>query len=486
MLFNSYEFIFMFLPVAFVLYFITSTYFSRLTTNVTIIILSLYFYAYPNPADLVLIVASILLNFTLTHLFIKFSSYRKTLLTVGIVVNLTVLFSYKYINFIIEIINEIAPFARLPEVKTHLPLAISFFTFQQISFIVDQYRAGKLGLTSFDKYATAVLFFPHLIAGPLVEYKKLIPQLKNKIVASRFWAKAYLGLFVFILGLSKKLIIADSLNPLVDLVFKSGADISNLSFIATTAGVISYTFQLYFDFSGYSDMAIGLGLMFGVLLPVNFNSPYKATSIVDFWRRWHISLSTFLRDYLFIPLGGSRAGELLRFRNLFLTMLIGGVWHGAGWNFVIWGAWHGGLLCAVHFIRKLSPKFVDSVFRFDFINKILTFLAVVFGWIFFRATNFDAASSILGKIIQFDLVAIHGQVQQLWSIFRFEILLGCAAAVFVFFMPNTNQLTRVFKYWVFKRKHIVAQVLVTLVLAVLLNICLLLMSTPMTFLYYQF
>ena len=486
MLFNSYDFIFKFLPIAFAFYYLFNFLWTRKATNVLIIVFSLYFYAFPKPTDLVLIISSILFNYTLTWLFTRFKAHKKNLLILGIIVNLTILFFYKYINFLIDILNTLFADLKLSNVATHLPLAVSFFTFQQISFIVDQYKDNNNTKTSFDKYATAVLFFPHLIAGPLVEYKKLIPQLAHKVRMNRFWAKVYLGLFVFILGLSKKLIIADSLNPLVELVFANGSNVHNLNFLTTLIGVVSYTFQLYFDFSGYSDMAIGLGLMFGVVLPANFNSPYKATSIVDFWRRWHISLSNFLRDYLFIPLGGSRAGELMRFRNLFLTMLIGGIWHGAGWNFVIWGAWHGGLLCVVHLYRKLKISKSFKLFQIVSFNRFITFVLVMLGWIFFRAHDLNSALSIFGKLASLEVADLHVQFYEFFTTHKFRTLVLLTAGGVAFFVPNSNELTRVFKVLVFKRKNIIIQIFVSLVLALLLNICFLMMSSPMTFLYYQF
>jgi alginate O-acetyltransferase complex protein AlgI len=486
MLFNSYDFILNFLPIAFVLYYAFNFFWTRKATNILIIAVSLYFYAFPNRLDLILIISSIFLNYSLTWLFSKYQNKKKLFLVVGIFINLSVLFFYKYINFIIEIINSFLGDSKLSNITTHLPLAISFFTFQQISFIVDQYKAEKKSEVKFDQYAAAVLFFPHLIAGPLVEYKKLIPQLINKVRKNRFWANVYLGIFVFIIGLSKKLIIADCLNPLVETVFSPQADIISLSYLVTLVGVVAYTFQLYFDFSSYSDMAVGLGLMFGVVLPANFNSPYKATSIIDFWRRWHISLSNFLRDYLFIPLGGSRVGELMRFRNLFLTMLIGGIWHGAGWNFIIWGAWHGSLLCAVHLFRKFSFSKSRWLFQTKSFNRALTFIMVMIGWVFFRAHDLSSSIAIIRKIMSFELVGWVGQFIELAAQQKYRCFVLLFAILVAFLMPNSNQMHRYFKLMVFRRKLISIQIAVCLVMAILLNICFILMSSPMSFLYYQF
>lgn len=484
MLFNSYEFLFKFFPIVFILYSLALVRFSTVTRNLILIVSSFYFYAYANLCDLALIVLSIAVNYLLTISIVRFPENKRRWVALGVVLNLLVLVWYKYINFIISVVNssfdlEIASF------ETHLPLAISFFTFQQISFIVDQYRATKPKKPDFETYSTAVLFFPHLIAGPLVEYKNLIPQLGLKMRISRWFPKMYVGLLIFILGLSKKMILADSLSPLVDLAFGGQVDIARIGFIESFFATLAYTFQLYFDFSGYSDMAVGLGLVFGISLPFNFDSPYKATSIVDFWRRWHMTLSTFLRNYLYIPLGGSRNGEGKHFRNLFLTMLIGGIWHGAGWQFVIWGAWHGALLCVVHLLRKKASGFM-GLFRFKFLNQAFTFFAVFIGWIFFRAKNHQSALDIIQKLGEFniDLLSKSALTPVFGSKMAFFMLL--VATILGFAAPNTVAVLRFYKWQIYRRQNFGLLVLTGITLAVLLNVCLLLMSKPVTFLYYQF
>lgn len=484
MLFNSYEFLLKFFPIVLLLYCSAIFKFSTVVRNLILIVSSLYFYGYANVSDLVLIVLSIAVNYLLTFLIANYPAHKHRWVTLGVVLNLAVLVWYKYINFIILVINDLFKLD-IASFETHLPLAISFFTFQQISFIVDQYRSQKPKKPDFETYSTAVLFFPHLIAGPLVEYKNLIPQLARKMLLSRWLPKIYLGIFIFILGLSKKMIIADSLNPLVELAYGGHVDITRIGFIESFFATLAYTFQLYFDFSGYSDMAIGLGLIFGITLPFNFNSPYKATSIVDFWRRWHITLSTFLRDYLYIPLGGSRNGEIKRFRNLFLTMLIGGIWHGAGWQFVIWGAWHGAWLCVVHLLRKTLPRFMN-LFRFKLLNQALTLITVMVGWIFFRANNYQIAFAIINKLGNFSigLLSKAGLVSVLG--YKAALLMLAAAVVIAFFSPNTIALLRFYKWQLYKKQNFWLLIFTGFVLAVLTNICLLLMSKPVTFLYYQF
>jgi len=484
MLFNSYEFLFPFFPIVLILYFIAVYRFSSSVRNLVLIVASLYFYAYLNKTDLILIVSSIFVNYALTVLIAKYNQHKHRLVTIGVVLNLSVLIWYKYINFLVSIANRIFNLD-LPNFETHLPLAISFFTFQQISFIVDQYRSSKPAKPHFETYGTAVLFFPHLIAGPLVEYKSLIPQLARKMRLSRWLPKIYLGILVFVLGLSKKMIIADSLNPLVDLAYGTHVDLSGIGFIESFFATLAYTFQLYFDFSGYSDMAIGLGLMFGIALPFNFNSPYKATSIVNFWRRWHITLSTFLRNYLYIPLGGSRHGEAKHFRNLFLTMLIGGIWHGAGWQFVIWGAWHGAWLCVVHLLRKKVPQLM-GLFRFNFLNQIITFVCVMIGWIFFRANNHHIAFAIIKKLASFKIEFLSKAALVPVIGFKTALVMLLVAVGVAFLSPNTIEVLRFYKWQVYKKQNFWLLVLTGFALAVLVNVCLLLMSKPVTFLYYQF
>ena len=281
-------------------------------------------------------------------------------------------------------------------------MGISFYTFTQIAYLVDAYRED-LKKENYDlpTYALFILFFPQLIAGPILRHDELIPQLhslKNKIFSSKNWA---LGFIFFTIGLSKKLIIADTLSPWVATIFHNT---SSLTFLEAWVGAISYTLQLYFDFSGYSDMAIGLGYMFKIVLPINFNSPEKATSISDLWRRWHITLSNFLRDYLYIPLGGSRRGEIRRYANLIITMLLGGLWHGGGWTFVIWGGLQGLYLSINHGWRKLNislPKWLAWT---------ITFLAVIFGWVMFRAQSLSDAMEMIQAMIGMKGIAFPGEV----------------------------------------------------------------------------
>lgn len=408
MLFNSYIFIFVFLPITLVGFFSLAR-FRQINLAVTWITLcSLIFYGYWNPAYLPIILISMAVNYQVGFRISNAkqqSKKAKTLLLMGLIFNLGLLGYYKYAHFFVSNLPfpAIANFieTNLNTSRIVLPLAISFFTFQQIAYLVDAYR-GETKEYNFVDYCLFVTFFPQLIAGPIVHHKEVIPQFRKARTFLFSHKNMALGIAMFTLGLSKKVLIADNLSPWVAPAFNHA---SNLNFIEAWVGALSYTMQLYFDFSGYSDMAIGLGLMFNIRLSINFNSPYKSTSISDFWRRWHITLSNFLRDYLYIPLGGSRRGEIRRYTNLLITMLLGGLWHGAGWTFVIWGGLHGLYLCINHAWRQLNkplPKFLAWT---------ITFLAIIVGWVLFRAKNLPDAIEILQAMAGMKGIVLPGEAQ---------------------------------------------------------------------------
>ena len=317
------------------------------------------------------------------------------LLAGAIGLNLVLLGYFKYANFFADNLNSFAGTA-LPIAQVVLPLGISFFTFTQIAFLVDTYQ-GKVKEFNFVHYALFVTYFPHLIAGPVLHHKEMMPQFAKRNVCHINWDNVAVGLSIFVLGLAKKVLIADSLAEFATPIFSAIAAGGQPMLFEAWIGALAYTLQLYFDFSAYSDMAIGISLMFNVRLPMNFNSPYKATSIIDFWRRWHMTLSRFLRDYLYIPLGGSRHGKFRRYFNLFITMLLGGLWHGAGWTFVVWGALHGVYLMVNHAWRGIKEKmgWGDGGRLAKLGAGALTFLAVVVGWVFFRADSFTSAMTML-------------------------------------------------------------------------------------------
>lgn len=393
MLFNSYIFIFAFLPITLIIYFLLAKKRWIKAAVTWLAMASLFFYAYWNPVYLILLLISIGINFIAGKMLDRAapqSQQAKLILMGGIFVNIAILGYYKYANFLLDTINQI--FTTNFTLSTIiLPLAISFYTFTQIAYLVDIYR-GDIENHNYDiiSYILFITFYPQLIAGPILRHYELIPELrqaKTYIFSYKNFAK---GLTIFIIGLGKKVLIADNLSLWVTPIFKH---IDQLSLVEAWFGALSYTFQLYFDFSGYSDMAVGLGLMTNINIPINFNSPYKSTSIIDFWRRWHITLSNFLRDYLYIPLGGNRKGELRRYFNLVITMLLGGLWHGAGWSYVVWGGLHGLFLAINQFWRKLNIKMPS------FIAWLITFLAVVFSWVIFRASTLSEGLTMVQTML---------------------------------------------------------------------------------------
>ncbi len=415
MLFNSYEFIFVFLPATLIGYFVTAK-INRESAIVWLVLASLFFYSWWNPIYLILIISSMIINFGLGKILINASAHkhRYIWLIAGICFNLGLLGYFKYANFFIDNVNHVFD-ADLYLGEIVLPLAISFFTFQQITYLVDAYR-GITEEYQFTHYALFVTFFPQLIAGPIVHHKEMLPQFIHRASFKPYITHFSIGLTIFAIGLFKKTVLADGMAQYATPVFDAAENGQILTFFEAWGGALAYTFQLYFDFSGYSDMAIGIARLFGIKLPINFHSPYKATSIVEFWRRWHITLSRFLRDYLYIPLGGSRQGKILRYRNLIITMLLGGLWHGAGWTFVIWGGLHGTYLVINHMWSHFTSQWQISE-KFIAATKLsswgLTFCAVVVGWVFFRANTFEAALNILQGMSGFNGIAIPSAVASL-------------------------------------------------------------------------
>lgn len=330
--------------------------------------------------------------------------YADWILRIGIAANLGLLGYYKYANFFVQNID--CAFNLEWQIDTViLPLGISFFTFTQIAFLVDAYR-GEVKEANFIYYGLFVTYFPHLIAGPVLHHKEMIPQFDHPSTYKGSWENLSIGLTIFSIGLFKKVVLADGVAPYATLVFENAAAGETLTIIEAWSGALAYTFQLYFDFSGYSDMAIGSSRVFGIKLPLNFNSPYKAVNIIEFWRRWHITLSRFLRDYLYFSLGGNRNGSLRRYFNLMVTMLLGGLWHGAGWTFIVWGGLHGLFLIINHCWQKLRRRIGHEVKHSSRLGRVsstlLTFVAVVVAWIFFRAQNIGAAFCILKGLIGYN------------------------------------------------------------------------------------
>jgi alginate O-acetyltransferase complex protein AlgI len=396
MLFSSFTFLFQFLPAT-VLAFAAARRHSPRAGIMVLAGASLVFYGAWRPVYLLLLLASVAVNFGL-GLRMDDPRRRRAIGTFGVALNLAVLGYFKYTNFIFESLNTLTG-APLPFFNIVLPLGISFFTFQQIAYLVDVMRGASVE-RDIVSYTLFVSFFPHLIAGPLVHHAEMIPQFKRSRTG-RSAVLAARGLSIFAAGLFKKVVIADNLAQFVSPVFAhldaGGGVTTPWAWLATLA----YTLQIYFDFSGYSDMAIGLALLFGIRLPVNFRSPYQAISIIEFWRCWHITLSRFLRDYLYIPLGGNRLGQQRRYLNLMLTMLLGGLWHGAGWNFLIWGGLHGAYLCINHLWRGgAGEKAAGLTARLS--GWAITFFAVVLAWVFFRARTLAGAWQMLAALFGFE------------------------------------------------------------------------------------
>lgn len=411
MLFNSYEFILVFLPVTLVVFIWLKRKNAGNLTVPWLVAASLFFYGWWNPAYLTLIGLSVAFNYGAGLLLggaNGSAGLRKTLAVGAVAFNIALIGYYKYAGFLVETINAATGGAAGVGISLGpvlLPLAISFFTFQQIAYVVDVCKGAPCE-RSLWRYALFVCFFPQLIAGPVVHARSVLPQF-GRLGSSAYQAhNLAVGLAMFGIGLVKKAVIADSVAVYANPVFAAVEGGATPDFLTAWSGALAYTFQLYFDFSGYSDMAIGAALMFGVRLPLNFNSPYKALSISDFWRRWHMTLSAFLRDYLYIALGGNRCGKARRYVNLLMTMALGGLWHGAGWTFVAWGMLHGAYLCINHGWAALVPKAATKSTAYRVAAWILTFVAVVAGWVFFRAASFEGAWRILEGMAGFNGIAL--------------------------------------------------------------------------------
>ncbi|HVM85084.1 MAG TPA: MBOAT family O-acyltransferase [Candidatus Binatia bacterium] len=431
MLFNSAAFLFLYLPIVLAGTFVLA----RVRPRWTIAWLGLAsfaFYADWNWRFLALLLASIAFNGWVGGR-IAATRPARTWLVIGVAGDLLVLGVFKYANFIVGSVAAFGGFAA-PHLGIVLPLGISFFTFTQIAFLVDAWRGEIEAHPRADSYALFVSYFPHLIAGPILHHGEMIPQFERKGAFRFDWENIAVGLTIFAIGLFKKVVIADGIAPLVKPAFDAAAAGQAVGAGAAWLGALAFALQLYFDFSGYSDMAIGLSRLIGVQLPLNFNSPYQATSAVDFWRRWHMTLSRFLRDYLYFPLGGNRLGPRRRYLNLMIVMLLGGLWHGAGWTYVIWGGLHGLYLVANHLWRGAfgADRMPAALAR------ALTFLAVLVAWVPFRAADLGTAlhlwSAMLGR----------GTPGETAITFADGIMLAVVLAI-AWFAPNTQEIMARFR-----------------------------------------
>lgn len=393
MLFSSTFFLIYFLPVFFSIYFILP----QAYKNYFIVLASILFYAWGAPEFVFILLSSIVSNFILAHLIVRTEgSKKKTILFFSVIINLSLLLFFKYANFFVDNVNVLFQGVGINSVniaKVALPIGISFFTFHQLSFIIDVYRGVKPPMKKITDYALYILLFPQLIAGPIIRYNEIADQLQGR--NKKFVVDDVLvGFLRFAIGLAKKVLIANVLGKEADRIFALAPD--QLDFTLSWIGAITYTFQIYFDFSGYSDMAIGLAKMMGFTFPENFNNPYIAQSITDFWRRWHISLSRWMRDYLYIPLGGNKVSGTRLYFNLWVVFLISGFWHGAEWTFIFWGAYHGFFLAIERlFLLKITDK-IGVFFR-----MLFTFFITIIGWVIFRASTIQQAFLFLKKMFSF-------------------------------------------------------------------------------------
>jgi alginate O-acetyltransferase complex protein AlgI len=442
-LFTSHLFIFVFMPAVFLLVSQAEKLFGRSFALLAMIGASLIFYYSNSHSQLSILLASIAFNCALNWLWFECGSMRQRHAITAFMIagNLACLAYYKYGAFIVDQFGHASDDVKF--VTIALPLGISFFTFQQIAYAADV-SAGRVKQHRLLDYVFCVSFFPHLIAGPIVNYRELIPQLWLKRVFSFRPLDLTVGASVFVVGLAKKTLLADSFAGFVSPAFTAADAGQAVSMWTAWLGVLAYTFQIYFDFSGYSDMAIGLARMFGIQLPANFASPYKSTSIIEFWRRWHITLSRFLRQYLYIPLGGNRHGVVARYRNLMITMLLGGLWHGAAWNFVLWGGIHGGLLIVNHLWREVMgdwhPSRRTTQALWTLSCGALTFLGVMAAWVFFRAQSISGAANLLANMVRPSAGGASVDLTNLATHDARFLMLAAAAFVIVFFMPNTQEL----------------------------------------------
>jgi len=465
MLFNSPLFIILFLPITLMVYWMLHA-FNRTQAAVSwLILMSFCFYAWWDWRYVGLIAGGIMMNYGIVKklLHTQQQPHRKALLILGVVFNLSLLGYFKYTDFFIENINQLLGLS-WPILDIILPLGISFFIFQKIAFLVDAYR-GEFDRIEFKQFTAFVIFFPQLIAGPIAKHNELFVQFEPKKKIELDWEMMTLGLICFGIGLFKKTTIADTLASYSTPFFTQTAIDYTPTFIDAWACTICYSFQIYFDFSGYSDMAVGLAMLFGYKLPINFYSPYQATNIVDFWRRWHMTLSRFLKDYLYIALGGNRLGLSRQKINLMLTMLIGGLWHGAAWTFVIWGMLHGLYLSINHLWAEAKMQLGLSGkggWIGAWMGRLITACGVIVAWVFFRSSDLPTAIKIVATMLGFNgmsvnpgHIALLGPIadwlplQPIQSQFFYGathlawIALGCWI---VWFLPNTYEYLNLSKY----------------------------------------
>ena len=492
MLFNSYEFIFVYLPVVLAGFFVLGMRRTR-SAATWLVIASLAFYGYWSTAALPLLVLSACTNYFFGKAIARATAREDRragpLLFAALSLNLVVLAFFKYANFFVRVANHTASVFfhghPLNALDIVLPIGISFFTFTQIAFLVDC-REGKVRETNFIHYLLFVTYFPHLIAGPIIHHSQMMPQFARRATYVLNADNISAGLILFTIGLVKKVLVADGdLATYSNAIFNAAVAGTEPHAIAGWAAAVAYTLRIYFDFSGYTDMALGLSKLFNIDLPINFASPFKATNIIEFWRRWHMSLSAFLRNYLYIPLGGNRKGKLRRHINLLVTMLLGGLWHGAGGTFLIWGGLHGLYLVANHLWRDLVPRGLEQFLPRPLargVGLILTFASVAIAFVWFRAAGTPAALHMLKGMFGFSssMPATFGE-----AIAGIPLLALCLGMAWVWLLPASNTLVERIKAvkavpWRYVEPAVA--VFYGLLFAIALDA----MSTHSEFLYFQF
>lgn len=435
MLFNSLEFLFVFLPLALLVFF-SAARLSPRTAVASLACASIAFYSWWDIRFLPVLAASIAFNYLMAKSIEHADRNRKPALALAITLNLAALFLYKYLDFSIASLNA-ALHLSLPLQQLALPLGISFFTFTQIAYLVDVYKKEAHTSTPAD-YLLFVTYFPHLIAGPILHHAQMMPQFRSDRIFKPHAQAFVLGAIFITIGLIKKVLVADHVAGYATPVFAANSESGALGAIEAWTGALAYSLQLYFDFSGYCDMAIGISLLFNIDLPLNFASPYKSASIIEFWRRWHMTLSQFLRNYLYIPLGGNRHGTGRRYTNLFLTMLLGGLWHGANWTFIVWGCMHGTYLVINHGFSLIRSKLGLPEMPAK-IGLLLTFIAVVFAWVPFRAENLTDTLGMWKSMLAMNGM---GDTASMLSHIRFKKALAAVMAgiLVVMLLPNSQQI----------------------------------------------
>ena len=486
MLFNSYVFVLAFLPICIIGYFLLNK-LNYTAANLFLFAMSVFFYGYLNPSYVLIIISSIVCNYFISAFLSKEGkkSTRKLIFILGIIFNLGLLGYFKYMDFFIKNINGIFR-TDLALLKIALPLGISFFTFQQISYLADVY-SGSTKKYPFIGYACYVCFFPQLVAGPIVSHDEFFPQFLNSENRKINFNNLGVGIYLFSLGLAKKVLIADIFGKAVDTAYSEYVSIESFNSLTAIFIVFAYAIQLYFDFSGYSDMAIGIGKMFNINLPINFDSPYKAHSINDFWSRWHLTLTRFFTKYVYIPLGGNRRGKARTYVNIMIVFFLSGLWHGADWTFVFWGVCHGLLVV----IGRMGKKAFDVIPKW--IGRIYTFVVVSLLWVFFRSETFGQAFSLIRRVFTGGKGFIHSDytkafvVPEFAFVFygrdimsripsAFTVAYTIAACFIVFFMKNNEK-----DYM--KKSFTVGKALIS---AFLLMWCVFSFQNVSTFLYFNF